>query len=199
MNLGAVYSDTGDPRNFPAAEAALKKSLALGPSYPAYANLGFLYSLTERWADAASMTEKALQMNDKDYQVWRNLGEDYSWAQMPEKAAFARRKELELLEATVLLRPQDAELVSEMAALYAESGLAEKAMTAIQKALALAPENLKVLSNAAETSEALGNRAEAIRYSEQCLNKGCALDDLKRTFALQNVVKDVDFRAPVKK
>jgi len=199
LNLGAVYSDTGDPRNFPAAEAALKKSLALGPSYPAYANLGFLYSLTERWADAASMTEKALQMNDKDYQVWRNLGEDYSWAQMPEKAAFARRKELELLEATVLLRPQDAELVSEMAALYAESGLAEKAMTAIQKALALAPENLKVLSNAAETSEALGNRAEAIRYSEQCLNKGCALDDLKRTFALQNVVKDVDFRAPVKK
>ncbi len=199
LNLGAVYSDTGDSKNFAPAEAALKKSLALGPSYPAYANLGYLYSLTGRWADAASMTEKALQMNDKDYQVWRNLGEDYSWGQMPERAAIARKKELELLESTAELHPQDAEVLSEMAALYAESGLREKAITAIQKALALAPENLKVLSSAAETWEALGNREEAIRYSEQCINKGCALDDLKRTFALQNVVKDEHFRAPVKK
>jgi len=199
LNLGAIYCDTGDAKNFAAAEAALKKSLALGPSYAAYANLGFLYSLTGRFADAAATTEKALQLNDKDYQVWRNLGEDYSWAQQPEKAAVARRKELELLEVNSRLHSQDAALISEMAALYAQSHSREKAIASIEKALALAPNDTKVLSNAAETWESLGNRTEAIRYAQESLSKGYALDDLKRTFALRVLLTDPSFRAPVKK
>jgi serine/threonine-protein kinase len=199
LNLGAVYCDTGDPKNFAPAEVALKKSLALAPSYPAYANLGFLYSLTGRFADAAAITEKALQLNDKDYQVWRNLAEDYAWAQQPEKAAVARRKELELLQANSKLHPQDAALISEMAVLYAESGSADKAMAAIDKALALAPNDGKILANAAETWESLGKRAEAIRYAQESLSKGYALDDLKHSFELQDLLNDTNFRAPVKK
>src|SRR5579871_2134122 len=60
-NLGATYLDTGDAKKIPLAEAALKKSIELGPSYPAYANLAFLYESEKRFAEAAAAGEKALQ------------------------------------------------------------------------------------------------------------------------------------------
>jgi len=199
FNLGAVYADTGDKKNFPAAESALRKSIELGPTYPAFANLGYLYFLEQRYLDAAAMTEKALALDDQNYQVWRNLGEDYSWAKQPEKAAAARRKELQLLETNARLHPQDPQLLSEMATLYGDALEHEKAAATMEKALALAPNDANVLMNAASTEEALGNRTEAIRYAEESIGKGYSIDDLERTFALQGLLKDPHFHPRVKK
>ena len=199
LNLGAIYSDTGDPKDLRAAEAALKKSVELGPSYAAYANLGWVSSLEGHYADAAAMTEKALQLNDQNYMVWRNLAEFYAWSNQPAKSAEAQRREMDLLVKNAELHPQDAELLSELATLYSGQHLREKAMTAIQKALALAPGNATVLMNAAATSERLGNRSEAIRYVQAGLSKGFSMDDLKRRYSLQAVLNDPNFRAPGKK
>jgi len=199
FNLGAVYADTGEAKNYGAADAALKKSVELGPTYPAYANLGYLYFLQQRYDDAAAMTEKALQLNDKNYQVWRNLGEDYSWAKKPEKATAARKRELQILEASSALHPQDAQLISEMATLYADNHEREKAIGGTRKALALAPADANVLLNAAVVQETLGNRSEAIRYAEESIAKGNTIDDIKRNFVLQGLVTDSNFHIPVKK
>ena len=194
LNLGAVYSDKGDPQSFGSAEEALKKSLALSPTYAAYANLGFLYSLQGRYADAANMTEQALRLNDHNYLVWANLAEAYAWSKQPQKAASAYEHELELVQENVEHRPQDAELIAELATLYAQRHLTEKAKTSIAKALALAPNNSAVLINAAEASEVLGNRAVAISYAERGLEKGFSLDDLKKRYALQALLADPQFK-----
>jgi eukaryotic-like serine/threonine-protein kinase len=199
LNLGAVYSDKGDPQSFGPAEEALKKSLALSPTYAAYANLGFLYSLQGRYAEAAAITEQALRLNDQNYLVWANLAEAYAWSNQPQKAAMAYGRELELVQRNAERRPQDAELLSELATLYAQRQLAEKAKISIAKALALSPDNSAVLMNAAEASEVLGNRAVAIRYAEQGLRKGFSLDDLKKRYALQALLADPDFKAPAGK
>jgi hypothetical protein len=53
-----------------------------------------------------------------------------------------------------------------------------------------------VLMNAAEVSEVMGKRAEAIRYAEQGLQKGFSLDDLKRRYALQSLLRDSKFKPP---
>ena len=55
------------------AEEALKKSIALSPGYPAYANLGTLYMQERRYPEAAVATEEALKINGNDYMVWNNL------------------------------------------------------------------------------------------------------------------------------
>ena len=199
FNLGAVYADTGKRTNFPAAESALKKSIELGPTYPAYANLGYLYSLEGRYQDAAEMTEKALQLNDKNYAVWRNLGDFYLWLRDEKKAAYARMRELELVTKEAELRPQDAELASELATLYAKDNAAPRAKMSIAKALALAGDNSTVLMNAAETYEDLGDRAAAIRYASQGLGKGFSIDDLKTRYALRNLANDPTLRVPVNK
>jgi len=199
LNLGAVYSDTGRANDLPSAETALKKSIELAPSYPAFANLGFVYSLQNRYAEAAAMTEKALQLNDQNYMVWRNLAEDYLWAKEPEKAAKAHLRELELLQKTVDLHPKDAELLSELATLYAQQKVAGKAQTMIAKAIALSPASAVVLMNAAEVFERLGNRTEALNYAERGLRKGFSLDDLKKRYALQALLADANFKAPAGK
>ena len=199
LNLGAVYADTGRPQDLPAAQAALEKSVALTPSYAALANLGYVYSQRGEYREAADVTEKALRLNDKNYEVWRNLGDYYMWLRLPDKASAARSKELDLLLPEASEKPQDAELLSELATLYAYQQQRERSESNIAKALALTPESPTILMNAAEVYEILGSRAEAIRYTEQGLRKGFSLDDLKKRYALQALLADPNFKAPAGK
>ena len=97
LNLGAVYSDMGD-KHYPEAEQMLRKSLALEPSYGAYANLGHLYIQQQKFAEAAAATEKAVQLNDKDYTTWCNLAFAYECLKDKEKAGKAQDREMALLE-----------------------------------------------------------------------------------------------------
>ncbi|HEY7616579.1 MAG TPA: tetratricopeptide repeat protein, partial [Terriglobales bacterium] len=197
-NLAAVYLDMSDPKSVPQAEAALKKSIELSPSYAAYANLGMLLSQQKRHAEAAAMTEKALQLNDKNYRVWENLAIAYEWLNQKEKAAAARERELILVEALVQFKPKDGELQSYLGLLYGQKKMRNEALRHMQAALALTPENQVVLENVAETYEHLGDRAQALQYMERALQKGYPLENLKSNPALQSLLSDPKFRPKAK-
>lgn len=194
FNLGAVYIDTGDSKEFPAAEQALKKSIELSPSYPAYANLGYLYLQEKRYAESAAATEKALQLNDKNFAVWQNLANAYSWLNEKDKAAAAHEKELELLEQTARVKPRDAQILSTLALRYAKKKQRDKAMIRLQEALALSPNDPGVLMNAGEVYEDLGERGKALDYVGRGLQKGYPLNTLKNNPDLQKLLSDPNFR-----
>ena len=42
-----------------------------------------MYFQQGRYAESAAMFEKALQLNDHDARVWRNLGDAYYWTPAP--------------------------------------------------------------------------------------------------------------------
>ena len=198
FNLGAFYIDGGDPKNWSAAEAALKKSLALGPSYPAYANLGYLYQEEKRYAESAEMTRKALQLNDRNYLVWDNLKIAYEWLGEKDKALSAGKRELTLLESSVQRRPQNADLQGDLGILNAQQGLTDKALTRIRMALALAPNDPEVLESAGEANEDLGHRGLAIQYIEKALARGYSMVRLRDNPNLQKLLADPRFRPEVK-
>ena len=104
-NLAAVYLSGGSPEDLIAAEKALRKSVDLNPSYAAYANLGYLYLQQDRYADAAEMTRKAVQLNDKDFLVWENLICAYRALGQDDNAKAARNKALALLETGCRVAP----------------------------------------------------------------------------------------------
>jgi len=193
-NLGAAYLDSGDSQKNSLAEAALKKSIELGPSYPAYANLGFMYESQRRYTEAAAACEKALQLNDKNYLVWANLAAAYSDSGQPDKAAAARAKELPLLEQAVHENPRDAGAHSRLAFIYAEKKQRDNALAQIQTSLALAPDDSDVLENVGASFEALGDRKQAIQYIEKSLQKGYSLESLKQERFLQGLMSDPNFR-----
>jgi eukaryotic-like serine/threonine-protein kinase len=197
-NIGATYLNMGNPKVLPEAENALKKSIELSPSYPAYANLGNLYLREMRYAESAAMTEKALEINDKNFQVWANLALAYGWLKQNDKAAAARERELKLVEETAKVQAQDPRVQAALAILYAQKKLRDKALTRIEAALALAPDNPSVLADVGQAYEALGDRRQALHYVTTALQKGFPIDRLKLVSDLQNLLADPNFRPNTK-
>jgi len=194
-NLGGQFQNVGD---FQKAEEEFKKSIALAPSYVAYANLGSLYEMQKRHAESAEMTEKALKINDNDFRLWANLALAYQWLNQKDRAAAAMDKELALLEPAAKNQPGDASLQSALAVLYASQKQQGKALLALQNALALAPTDTQILSDAAEMYERLGDRDKALKYAGMSLGKGYPLQQLKDNPAMQGLLADSNFRAPEK-
>jgi len=193
-NLGAIYSDVDDPKLFPDAEKALKKSLELSPSYAAYANLGNLYYIEKRYAESATMTEKALQLNSNDYLVWNNLIVAYEWLDETKKANLARVQMLEVLQRYIKVQPQDALAQSLLAILYADNKLRQEAVIRMQTAEALAPNDPQVIENVGIAYEMLGERLQAMKYVGEAMRKGLPPDQVKNDPDLRELVKDPNFQ-----
>jgi serine/threonine protein kinase/tetratricopeptide (TPR) repeat protein len=198
-NLAAAYLDEGEAKDYPQAEAALKKSIELSPSYFAYSNLAFLYVNEKRYAESAAMSEKALKLNDKDYLVWANLANAYQAMNENDKFEAARDHTITLLEQAVKLKPEDAIVQASLASLYSEKGLREKAIPRVQAALTRAPDDPNVLELAGETYENLGDRHHALELVERAVQHGYSLQDLKETPELKNLLSDPNFRPNAKK
>jgi tetratricopeptide (TPR) repeat protein len=198
FNLGGTYIDSGDTKLFPEAEASLKRSLAINPSFPAYANLGALYDREGKYQEAAEETRKALDMNSQNYVVWDNLRADYVWLKMPDKAAEVRRKEIPLLEQTTQQHPRDAVPFALLANLYAANGEREKALASLRTALALAPEDPTVLGDAADVYEHLGDRREVAAYIEKALKHGGNKEQFLNDPELRDALNDSAIKALLK-
>jgi serine/threonine-protein kinase len=192
-NLGAVYLDAGDPKMRGDAEKALRKSIELSPSYAAYANLGNLYLTEKRYAESADMTEKALQLNDRDYMVWNNLVYSYEWLNQKNKADEARRRMQGLLEEGIKTRPNDALAQASLAELYAHEGQRPEAESHLQTALALEPDDSNVMAEAASVNELLGNRSAAIEQLHKAIKKGYSLDQVSIDPQMSALISDPRF------
>ncbi|WP_109484442.1 serine/threonine-protein kinase [Occallatibacter savannae] len=198
FNLGATYVDSGDPKYFADAESALKRSIAINPSFPAFANLGALYDREGKYQQASEMTQKALEMNAENYIVWGNLRLDYEWLKQPEKEAEARRREISLVEEAIQQKPRDAEAYAQLANLSAEEGQREKALANLRTAIALSPNDPAVLDLGADTYEKLGDRKQAIEYLGKALKAGYTKDELIADPELQDALADPAVKALLK-
>jgi serine/threonine-protein kinase len=192
-NLAAVYLDTGDPKFHPDAEQALKKSIELNPSYPAYANLGSLYYDMKRYEEAAATYERALQLNSENYLVWEWLMNSYQWMGQKEKAAAALEQSFRLALRRAQLTPRDPAPQAALALFYLKKENPDKARNCLETALALAPDDPEILEAASGMYELLGDRARAIQYADKALQKGYPLEKMKNDPDLQGMIADSRF------
>ena len=193
-DLGVAYMALSDSQSSAAAEAAFQKSIQLAPNYQAFANLGWLYMDQKRYADAATATQKALDLNDKDWRVWANLQLAYTWLKDDEKARAARSRTLSLLEQYAFLNSREASVQSMLSTYYAEDKLREKAVAHANAALALAPTDPGVLADVAETFNDLGDHKRAVQYAQDSLKNGYTLNDLQQRPYLLGLLADPSFR-----
>ena len=196
--LADAYLNTGNPQDLLSAEKALKKSIDISPSFPAFVNLGYLYLLENRFAESAAMTEKALQLNDEVFVVWENLDWAYRWFGERKKASAARDRALALLEDAAKTSPRDAQVQSHLALQYATRHLREKALARLESALVLAPNDPDVLTNVSDAYEKIGEHAEAVKYADLSLQNGYTIADLRRDPDMQAVLDDPGFSASKK-
>jgi serine/threonine protein kinase/tetratricopeptide (TPR) repeat protein len=198
-NLGAAYIDTGDPKQYSLAEQSLQRSIAIAPSYGAYANLGDLYMQESRFQEAAAASEKALSLNDKNYDVWNNLLISDDWLKLPEKSAEVRRHLLVLLEQAVKRDPRDANAHATLAIVDAADHEEEKSLSNVQTVLALTPNDSGNLLNVADAYELLGDRRQAVLYVEKALKAGLKPDQLRIDPEIQRTLQDPALRSVLKR
>jgi eukaryotic-like serine/threonine-protein kinase len=198
-NLGATYMDTGDPKLYPMAEQSLQRSIAIAPSYEVYANLGVLYIQENRFQEAAAVNEKALSINDKNYDVWNNLLTCYDWLKLPEKSAEVRGHLLTLLEQAIKTNPQDANAYGTLAAVYASMHEREKSLSSVQTTLALTPNDPNNLLSVADAYELLGDRRQAVLYVQRALKHGLKGDELRIDSYVQSTLQDPALRPLLKR
>jgi len=194
-NLAGAYQRTGDPKLLSSAEAELKKSIQLSPSYGAYANLGNVYMEQGKYAEAVHAIGKALEFNDKDFRIWNNLLNAYRWLGDEENANKIRLTTKELVEQYVSAHPEEAEVRALLSNFYAVAGLKARCQQEIDTALALQPRDPDVLANIAESYETLGDRPHAAQFAKSSLTAGGTITDLQSRPGLQNLLHDPNFRA----
>jgi len=189
-NLGAAYIDAGDPKQYSLAEQSLQRSIAVAPSYGAYANLGDLYLQEARFQESAASSEKALSLNDKNYDVWNNLLICDDWLKLPEKSAEVRRHLSVLLEQAVERDPHDANAHATLAIVDAAEHDKDKSLLNVQTVVALTPNDSGNLLNVADAYELLGDRRQAVLYVEKALKAGLKPEQLRIDPEIQGALQD---------
>lgn len=189
--LGGMLQLTGKNAE---AEAHLRRSNELQPSYAAYNNLGVLYYRERRWEESAAMTRKALDINAKPWRAWTNLRLAYEWLNRKSEADEALRMELARLEEIADASADDADVQVQLGILYSKLKLPDKSLPRIEAALALSPEDPSVLVCAGEAYENVGNRTRALELVGRALAKGWTLSDLENDPGQQNLLRDPRFR-----
>ncbi|MFZ0661903.1 MAG: protein kinase [Acidobacteriaceae bacterium] len=198
LNLGGAYVDSGDEKNLSLAEAALRKSIELQPSYAAYANLGSLLLQEHRYRDAVVATQQALKLNSGDYLVWDNLRQAFEWLHDTPGGQNAASNEKPLILKWLKLHPQDADAESVYADVAAQYGPRDEAESHIQTALALSPNDPGILEAAAAMYEILGNHAMAVKYMNQAFGKGYPWQQALQDPETVSLLKDPGLHPPKK-
>ena len=190
--LGGVLQLLSKPAE---AESHLKTSINLQPSYVAYSNLGVLYYNQRRWAEAAEMIKKGLDLNPSDWRTWHNLELAYEWLGKKDDADHAFDGERIRLEEAAKLTPDDPEIEVRLGVHYARAKLKDKTVSYVEAALARSPDDASVLVNAGEAYEKLGDRTRAIELVSRAVARGWTLAQLEDDPGLQGIVHDPRFVA----
>jgi serine/threonine-protein kinase len=176
------------------AEKELKEALHIRPTYTAYYNLAYFYYAQGQFREAAQWTEKALTLNSDDYRVWQMLGASYEWIGQSRKAKDAYSHELEALQKAEPLKKDDAKAQAELGLLYSKMQQRSNALSHLQTALAIAPNDPSVLSTAGEAYENFGERQLAIAYMENAIRNGWDRERFKRNPDLQTFLGDPEVK-----
>jgi len=162
----------------------------------AYWTLGQALFVSDRWAEAGPLAERAIEASGDDYNVYipyvnilERLGEG-------EKARVLRQRQNAVMEQHVERVPEDIRARILLAGNYAFFERAEEAMRELQIAVTLRPKDPNIHYNAACVYGLLGKKAEALAMLRKSKETGFAyMDWAARDPDLACLRDDPEFRA----
>jgi serine/threonine-protein kinase len=196
-NLGGIYLLQG---RLTEAIPALERSVSIRPTYQARSNLATAFFQLRRFPEAARQYEQALKLNDRDYEVWGNLGDAYYWAPGErDKAPDAYKKAIALADQDLQVNPRDAKVFGYLASYHAMLGEKDAALANARQALLLAPRDQEVLFNLALAYNQLGETDRAIEFVDKALAAGFSPTTLRNTPNFDALHDGAKFQAVLKK
>ena len=147
------------PQNADNVAVLFQRALKEDPSY-ALAQAGFFAG---HHAESVGMFKEATELAPQSYMCWGNLADAYRWTPGEKdraKATYARA--IGLAERALEVNPRDTDALAYLALYQAKSGELEKARQSIGQAVALAPKDVNVLSEATEVYAVTGDQQKAL-------------------------------------
>ncbi|MDQ5851677.1 MAG: tetratricopeptide repeat protein [Chloroflexota bacterium] len=143
LNERAVTLASLGPSRYGEVEAQLKQSLALDPSFAdTYVKLGNLYRVKGQLAQAAEQYAQAIQRRPNVLENGRDSSLDQVIAGLKSDPAALQRL-MDAYRAAAEKRPSDAEVQAAMGRVAAALGQHDTARAAFDRAISLAPENVR--------------------------------------------------------
>jgi Flp pilus assembly protein TadD/TolB-like protein len=200
-NLGAAYHQMD---RFEEALAAYKKSIAIEPTSGAHSNAGTTEFFLGRYADASRNFERAVALTPESYDGWANLADAYHWSGQRTPASDAYERAIRLARSALEVNPREASAHARLAVCLARTGDGSGAKEEIGRALALSPQDPRVLYNAAIVASLAGDPGRAIDWIGRAVEAGCGLQQIRREPQFASFRKDQKFeqalqRKPAKK
>jgi non-specific serine/threonine protein kinase len=166
----------------------------------AYDALGRALFSSDRYAEAAEIADKAMEVNGDDYNLYIPYYNALQRMGQIERAHAVAVRHATVLERQLELNPDDIRARILLAARYAELQRGEEAVQHLQVAAALRPNDTNVLYNAACTYGILQRKREALDTLKQALEAGFGnIDWAARDPDLVCLHDDPEFLALLKK
>jgi tetratricopeptide (TPR) repeat protein len=169
-NLGAALFVSGQ---FSQATRYWQQSLELAPSSDAYSNVATSLYLEGDYRQAADLYHKAVEFAPDDCELWGNLGDAYS--QLPETEDLAGAmytNAIRLAEQRLQINQSDSRTLALMGHYQAKTGKRDMALSYVDRALALAPNDMNVTYYSATAMAELGEWERSFDMLEQALSLG---------------------------
>ena len=136
-------------------------------------NLATAYFQMHRYPESAEQFEKAVQLDEKDYTMWGNLGDAYYWS--PGRRGEARKaykQAIALGEQELRVNPRDFEALSYVAMYHAMCEERKPALKNLEQALRLSPNSPDLLFTAGIVYQQLGDTSRALDALERAVAGG---------------------------
>jgi eukaryotic-like serine/threonine-protein kinase len=151
----------------------LEHSISIRPTPTAYSNLGTAYFYVRRFDDSARSFAQSLKLNDKEYDVWWNLGDAYNW--IPGKtaeAAEAYHKCISLANDELKIDSRDTTALGIQAICFAMTNDREAALANLKSATSLSPKDAELCFDAALIYNQFGESEQTLQWLEKAVAAG---------------------------
>jgi eukaryotic-like serine/threonine-protein kinase len=165
-NLAASLMDEG---LYDQSIAAAQRSIQIHPSDYGYTNLGSAYFFQGQYNNAVHAYEQATVLSPNDPLVWWNLGDGYYWATGRRgDSVFAYQRCIELTTQAINQNSKDSEALGILAVCQAMRGQQSAAITSINRALLLTPNDPSLIFQAALVHVQFDQRVQALELLAKC-------------------------------
>jgi serine/threonine-protein kinase len=190
-NLGGVYLFMGRDAD---AITMLERSIRIRGSSDAYSNLGTAYFRERRFADAVRNYREAVKFEDKDPDLWGNLGDACLFGGQKDEARKAYQRQLDLLLAQQQVNPKDGSIEASLAACYAGLGDRKNALDHLDRSLQWGRGDKNVLFSAAAVYNQLGETGVALEWLRKALSAGYSPSVVRDAPIFDNLRADPTFQ-----
>jgi tetratricopeptide (TPR) repeat protein len=169
------------------AAAAFEKSIAIRPTANAYVNAGIAYFNLHRFAEAANLFHKSLELESGTYDVWASLADAEYYGGNHAQAMDDYRKAVALAIKQLEASPNDATILAALAASYSMLGDVSQAISFLNRSLAINHTDKELMFNAAVVYNQVHQTGPALEWLGKALQAGYAPSVVAKAPALDNL------------